>query len=349
MKKTILMILGLLAIGNTFICTEAKADPESSKEQSAEPCNPKTFNSICSGDKLLICAKGEVKVIDCSENGNKEKTCAEFKESKIARCISEKEKCTQEGEIVIKQTEYGPDQSIRKKYKCEKTVHGALYYHEIRKGNKTNSLNKEITQNDNVQGKQIEDEFKCSKENDLSIRDSRDKAGKITKDYYRCERSADGILSFRKLTQKEITDDINKTNNPERPSSSATVNQQEQTKVNIKQKDDNSCNICDFKERCENNHIVKCIDRQIKRINCKKNKKYNTCMQTADLKDIQCISKKDVCSNINDIITRYETDEHGKKMKRDYQCRKAANGELLYFNSERADPRPKDSCLDLPF
>ena len=69
-------------------------------------------------------------------------------------------------------------------------------------------------------------------------------------------------------------------------------------------------------------------------------------MQTADLKDIQCISKKDVCSNINDIITRYETDEHGKKMKRDYQCRKAANGELLYFYF---DHRPKDSCIDLPF
>lgn len=346
MKRIILLIFLSIAAINLAISNDAQAAPTSSKDQSGESCNPKTFNSICSGDKLLICAKGEVKVIDCSENGNKEKTCAEFKESKIARCISEKEKCTQEGEIVIKQTEYGPDQSIRKKYKCEKTVHGALYYHEIRKRNKTNSLNQEITQDDNGQSKQIEDDLNCNKENDLRIRDIRDQAGNITKEYYRCERSADGVLSFRKLTQKEITDDISKTNNPIPPTSNATVNTQEQTKVNIKQKDENSCNICDFKERCENNHIVKCIDKQIKRINCKKNKKYNTCMQTADLKDIQCISKKDVCSNINESITRYETDEHEKIMKRDYQCRKAANGELLYFYF---DHRPKDSCIDLPF
>ncbi|MBO4351730.1 MAG: hypothetical protein J6A01_12425, partial [Proteobacteria bacterium] len=100
-----------------------------------------------------------------------------------------------------------------------------------------------------------------------------------------------------------------------------------------------------FKPTCNGNYLLECIDDQIRKVNCQKIPEYKTCMQTADLEYAQCISKKDVCSDLNDTITRKEKTEHGITDKH-YQCQKASDGKQYYFYK---DPRPKDSAIELQF
>ncbi|MBO4349760.1 MAG: hypothetical protein J6A01_02285, partial [Proteobacteria bacterium] len=233
MKKAIILIIwGTLAIWNAAVSPDANAAPESPKEQAGEPCDTKTFNSICSGDKLVLCVKNMVKVIDCTENGNKEKTCVEFKDSKMARCISKDEMCTVENEFIKKEIKLSSEKTIQKKYKCEKTSNGKLYFHEM--NNKTNAQNEtnltnstESNNKDSRESTQTEDWYKCSQENDIAIRTSTLNSGNNEKDYYRCERGPDGKLAFRKLTKAETENYVSKriqTSNNDRVSKTNSFN-----------------------------------------------------------------------------------------------------------------------------